>query len=224
MIRAALIDMDGVLYDSMPRHAAAWERMCREAGLDFLPDEFYLLEGCTGAYTIDVLMQRTLGRHATPDECRDLYRRKTEIFATLPRPDVMTGAPEAMNALRAAGLTRMLVTGSGQMSVLERLTTDYPGIFDDDKRITGNDVVHGKPDPEPYLKAMERIGAAPGECIVVENAPMGVMAGHRAGAFVVAVTTGPVAPEKLREAGADLVLGSMTELAREIPAILRCND
>ena len=55
---AALVDMDGTLYDSMDNHATAWELMCKEAGLSVDHDEFFLYEGMTGAQTKDLLMKR----------------------------------------------------------------------------------------------------------------------------------------------------------------------
>ena len=66
---AALVDMDGTLYDSMGNHAAAWEQMCREIGLDVTYDEFFMYEGMTGAQTIDLIFQRCRGRNATEEEC-----------------------------------------------------------------------------------------------------------------------------------------------------------
>jgi beta-phosphoglucomutase-like phosphatase (HAD superfamily) len=78
--------------------------------------------------------------------------------------------------------------------------------------ISSYDVVHGKPDPEPYLKAWERSGFAKNECIVVENAPLGVRAAKAAGLFAVAVNTGPLPDTDLRKEGADIVLPDMERL------------
>ena len=71
-LKAALIDMDGVLYDSMRNHTAAWYRMATEMGIDCCREEFYLYEGMTGAATIDILFNRAYGHPATPDEAREL--------------------------------------------------------------------------------------------------------------------------------------------------------
>ena len=149
---AALIDMDGTLYDSMPNHSRAWMTMCGEQGLGFTPEEFFMLEGCTGAHTIDLIMLRERGRHATEEEKAALYRRKTEIFASLPPVSVMPGAPEMLATLRRFGIRRVLVTGSGQNTLLGRIETDFPGIFLDGMRVTSRDVSRGKPHPEPYLR------------------------------------------------------------------------
>ncbi len=75
--RAALIDMDGTLYDSMPSHARAWQKMMAEVGIDMPVEEFFRNEGRTGASTINMLFRKAFGRDATDRETKDLYRRKT---------------------------------------------------------------------------------------------------------------------------------------------------
>lgn len=178
-IKAALIDMDGVLYDSMKNHTAAWFRMATELGIECTRDEFYAYEGMTGTATIDILFKRAYGRNASPEEAKELYARKARYFMETGEPQMMPGATRMLEVLRNAGIERVLVTGSGQHSILDRLDRDYPGIFAPDKRVTAMNVTHGKPDPEPYLKGLEFAGCGPHEAVVIENAPLGVLAGHR---------------------------------------------
>ena len=220
-VKAALIDMDGVLYDSMRNHTAAWYRMATEMGIDCCREEFYLYEGMTGAATINILFNRAYGHPATPDEARELYARKAKYFTEQGEPVMMPDAHRMLTTLRDSAIERILVTGSGQQSILDRLDRDYPGIFHHDKRVTAHNVTHGKPHPEPYLKGMEMAGCAATECIVIENAPLGVQAGKAAGCFTVAVTTGPIPRERLVESGADIVYGSMTEFADALPQLIR---
>ena len=132
----------------------------------------------------------------------------------------MPGAAEMLDFMKQIGMKRVLVTGSGQNSLISRLDTDYPGAFTEDLRVTSRDVVHGKPAPEPYLKAMEKAGVTAPECIVVENAPLGVEAGHAAGMFTVGINTGPLDPRELTEAGADVVFDSMPEFAEGLPMLV----
>lgn len=218
--KAALIDMDGTLLDSMKGHTLAWHRMATELGIESTREEFYLYEGMTGAATINKLFRRAFGRDATDSEKTELYARKTSYFNELPRVETIAGAAEMLNTLMNVGVTRVLVTGSGQLSNLERLNSDFPGAFADHLRITSHNVSHGKPDPEPYLKAMQLAGTAPAESIVIENAPLGVEAGARSGAFTVAITTGPIPAAEMWHAGADIVLPSMTDFAAKLPALL----
>lgn len=217
---AALIDMDGTLYDSMPGHALAWQRMMAEIGVTVPYEEMFLHEGRTGASTIDLLIRRAFGRPATEEEMKELYRRKTELFAAMPAVKVMEGAGEMLRFFKAISIEPVLVTGSGQSTLLDRIDTDFPEIFGEGMRITSRDVTHGKPDPEPFLKAMAKAGVSPQESIVVENAPLGVESGHRSGAFTIGVTTGPIPAEALREAGADVVFDSMTKCADALPMLI----
>ena len=218
--KAALIDMDGTLYDSMPRHADAWMEMCRREGLHAEYDEFFGYEGRTGASTINALFQRQFGRDATDEEKTSLYQRKTEYFRELPPVLPMEGALDMLSVFREVGMQRVLVTGSGQQSVLDNISRDFPGMFDDDKRITARNVTHGKPHPEPFIKAMQLARVSPSQSIVVENAPLGVEAGDRAGAFTIGVTTGPIPREAMEEAGAAVVFSSMPEFAHMLPSLL----
>lgn len=217
---AALIDMDGTLYDSMPGHADAWYRLMTEEGVECDHDEFFLYEGRTGRDTIRILFRRAFGREATDEECEALYRRKTQYFSEMPPVKPMPGADRMVNEFMRRGITTVLVTGSGQRSLIDRLELDYPGAFPPAMQITSHDVEHGKPHPEPYLRAMERAGAYPESSIAVDNAPMGVISGAASGAFTIGVTTGPVPEKELVDAGADIVYPSMPVLAERLPLLL----
>lgn len=219
-VRAALIDMDGVLYDSMKYHTLAWKRLADELGIPATREEFYLYEGMTGIATLDLLFQRAFGRSVRPDEAKRLYARKAEYFVEMGRKEQMPGAAEALGVLRDAGVRCVLVTGSAQSSLLRRIDEDYPGIFAPTDRITANDVAHGKPHPEPYLRGLQKAGVDARQAIVIENAPLGVESGYKAGCRVCAVCTGPIPPERMREAGASFVFPSMSALADALPAII----
>ncbi|WP_304589022.1 HAD family hydrolase, partial [Duncaniella muris] len=127
--RAALIDMDGTLYDSMKNHTRAWHRLMTELGVECTREEFYLYEGRTGASTINALFQRQFGRNATDEEKTSLYQRKTEYFRELPPVLPMEGALDMLSVFREVGMQRVLVTGSGQQSVLDNISRDFPGMF-----------------------------------------------------------------------------------------------
>lgn len=219
-IRAALIDMDGVLYDSMKYHTLAWQHMMRDVGVECTRDEFYLYEGMTGIATINLLFRRAFGRDADPDEGKRLYAVKTRYFHEFGDREPMPGADRMLSALIRGGIKRVLVTGSAQASLLESLESDYPGAFTEQRRVTALDVKHGKPSPEPYLMGLKKAGEEAANSIVIENAPLGVKAGHAAGCFTIAVTTGPIPADEMWKAGADLVLPSMPEFADLLPAIL----
>lgn len=219
-IKAALIDMDGVLYDSMKYHTIAWHRLATELNIPATREEFYLYEGMTGTAIINLLFNRTFGKGVDDDEAKRLYSIKARYFLEVGQVETMPDANRMLNTLRDNGLDRVLVTGSAQASILDRLEADYPGIFAPTKRVTALDVTHGKPNPEPYLRGQEKVGCRPEECIVIENAPLGIKAGKAAGCFVIGITTGPIPADKMKEAGADLVFSSMTEFANTLPELI----
>lgn len=216
--KAALIDMDGVLYDSMKYHALSWHKMMAEVGLNLDPDEFYYYEGMTGRHTIDLIFRREFHRPATEEEMTELYKRKTELFVECGKKEMMPGADRMLATLRERGIRCVLVTGSGQASLLDSIAHDYPGIFLPGDVVTAHDVTHGKPDPEPYLRGLAKAGVQPHEAMVIENAPLGVKAGHGAGCFTVAVATGPIPMADLTAAGADIVFESMPKFAEMLEA------
>lgn len=218
--KAALIDMDGTLYDSMPFHAKAWHMMCDEAGIPNTEDEFFLYEGRTGASTINLLYDRTYSHNATDDEIERLYHRKTEIFRDIAHVNKMPGAEQLLLFMQQIEMQRILVTGSGQRSLIDRLERDFPGSFTPETMITAKDVTHGKPHPEPYLMAMKLAKVQPWQSVVIENAPLGVEAGDAAGAFTIGVTTGPIPRAELEKAGSAIVFDSMQELADKFPVLV----
>lgn len=214
--RAALFDMDGILFNSMPGHARAWKRMCDENNIPATLDEFFLYEGRTGASTINILFRRTFAREATPDEIERLYRRKTELFRAQPPVDTIPGAKETLHTCLRAGLLTVLVTGSGQSSLISRLEDEFPGAFPPGRRITARDVTHGKPHPEPFIKGRLKAGAEIPPCrtIAVDNAPLGVRSAAASGAFTIGVNTGDLPEGTLRAEGADI----------EVPSMFLCRD
>ena len=194
-LKAVLFDMDGVLFNSMPYHSEAWHQVMKTHGLDLSREEAYMHEGRTGASTINIVFQRELGKEATQEEA-----------------ERMPGAWELLQKVKSEGLTPMVVTGSGQLSLLERLEHNFPGMFHKELMVTAFDVKYGKPNPEPYLMALRKGGFKADEAIVIENAPLGVEAGHKAGIFTIAVNTGPLDGQVLLDAGADLLFPSMQAL------------
>ena len=211
-LKSVLFDMDGVLFNSMPYHADAWHKVMERHGLHLSREEAYLHEGRTGAATINIVYQRQYGKDATPEMIQSIYAEKSAEFNSNPEPERMPGAWELLQKVKSEGLTPMVVTGSGQLSLLERLEHNFPGMFHKELMVTAFDVKYGKPNPEPYLMALRKGGFKADEAIVIENAPLGVEAGHKAGIFTIAVNTGPLDGQVLLDAGADLLFPSMQAL------------
>lgn len=211
-LRAVLFDMDGVLYNSMPSHAKAWHRAMAHFGYDLPEQEAYMHEGRTGASTINIVSRRQRGVEESEERIQEIYRVKSQFFNEYPPAEPMPGALELLRKLQAQGLKILIVTGSGQASLLDRLNHHFPGVFCRELMVTAFDVQRGKPDPEPYLMGLQKGGLCAEECVVVENAPLGVRAAKAAGIFTIAVNTGPLPDEALINEGADLLLPSMQTL------------
>lgn len=170
-------------------------------------------EGRTGFATINILTRRYWNRDATPEEVERIYEEKCRLFNACPEAPKMPGALEVLQRVKEAGLTIVVVTGSGQKSLLDRLEHNYPGFFTPDLIVSSKDVKHGKPNPEPYLMGLEKAGVQPWEAMVVENAPLGVRAAVAARIFTIAVNTGPLPESALLDEGANLLFPSMKALS-----------
>lgn len=213
--------MDGVLFDSMKNHAEAWVLAMKENGLSMTREDVYMNEGRTGEGTIDIFAQAQWGRAATKEEMQYIYKVKSDIFNTLPHVEPVAGSLELLQAVKEMQLMRVIVTGSGQKSLLERLEKNFPGIFRADLMVTAFDVTHGKPHPEPYLMGLEKAGISADEAMVVENAPLGVESAKSAGIFTIAVNTGPLSDKVLYDAGADIVFPNHQALQDALPQLIK---
>jgi len=215
-LQAIFFDMDGVIYDSMGNHSVAWSNAFAHLGWDFPLEQVYLNEGRTGSSTIHLLFNEKLGRQATEEEIGQIYRNKTALFDQMERPKPLPGMSLFMERAKAAGLEIWVVTGSGQDLLLEELCADFFGLIVKERIISGKDVLHGKPHPEPYLTALKRSGFAPEDVVVIENAPLGVQAAKAAGIYTICINTGILVDEILWNAGADVVVKEVHQLEKLI--------
>lgn len=207
--RLALFDMDGVLYNSMPYHAIAWKKCMKAYGIDMTEHEAFLYEGMRGVETIKIVAGRQWKREISDEEAQMMYQKKSEEYAKFPTAELIDGVKDLQKFLVEMGIKVGIVTGSGQFSLINRILNDFKGLVSPDIIVTANDVNHGKPEPDPYIKGMEKGGCTPQETIVIENAPLGVQAGKAAGCFTIAVNTGPLDDAILKDAGADVVCKDM---------------
>jgi HAD superfamily hydrolase (TIGR01509 family) len=207
--------MDGVLYDSMPRHAVAWQQSMAHFGLTMTAADAYATEGARGIDTVRELARRQRGEDISLEEAQVMYDLKSEIFHSMtPPPPIMPGIPELMEQIHECGLSIGIVTGSGQRPLIARLMDDFGDYLTEDHIVTAYDVEHGKPAPDPYLRGLEKMGGLkPWETLVVENAPLGVAAAVAAHCFTIAVNTGPLPDEVLLSQGADIIFPKMTDLS-----------
>jgi beta-phosphoglucomutase len=175
---AVIFDVDGVLTDSYQPHFLSWQRMFGELDVAFTEDEFRGTFGRTNRDIFGELYQGSLAEEEIlrrGDRKEELYREIiAESFVAIP------GAVDLIDALSDAGF-KLAVGSSGPPEniqvTLEKLgrASRFSAI------VTGADVVRGKPDPQVFLLAAERLGVPPARCAVIEDAPQGVEAANRAG-------------------------------------------
>ncbi len=214
MIRAILFDHDGVLVDSMPYHVQAWQRVMAPYGVTIDPLEIYLAEGATTMEVAAELFHR-YKIPASPDDVQKLVCEKRDAYLANNATQVNDGVIDVLEYLKENRYRLGLVTGSIRSQVEPVLGPEICGWFD--CIITADDVERGKPDPEPYLRAIQKLHVAPSEALVIENAPLGVRAGKSAGCGVVAITS-TLSPYHLREA--DAIVHDFMELRRRLPSMM----
>lgn len=220
--KAVLFDMDGVLYDSMPLHAVAWQESMKQFGIHMTTADAYATEGARGIDTIRMMVHKQQGKDISLDEAQRMYDVKTEIFHTMPTARIFPGVHDIMRQIKQMGLQIGVVTGSGQRPLIQRLLCDFSDFLDEDHIVTAYDVRHGKPAPDPYLAGLQKAGhLQPWEGIVVENAPLGVKAGYTACIFTVAINTGPLPDSALSEQGCNLLYHEMTEFCHDFPQLIK---
>ncbi len=196
---ALLFDMDGVLINSTPAVERVWYRWAVERG--FNPD--VVVAKAHGRPSLTTI------RELLPDadheaENREVERREiADLEGIVPLP----GSLDLLGSLPAERWT--IVTSCTRP--LAEVRIHAAGLPLPSKMITSNDITHGKPDPEPYLKGASVLGFSAEECVVVEDVPAGIRAGKAAGARVIAFTT-TVQEKSLRDAGADWVLRSCADI------------
>lgn len=213
--KLVLLDMDGVLVDSMPIHDYAWRTAADKYKLKYEAGEFFRAEGMKGLDTIILLYRKTFDEGPTEDFIEEVYAYKTHLFEER-QADLLRPIPHVRELIlylkEVRGIDLGVVTGSTTANALSRIGTYFEGLFTEEQLITADKVEKGKPDPEPYLRGMSLTGHSAGETLVVENAPLGVRSAVTAGAFTVAVATGPIPEEILRHEGANLIFPNMRAL------------
>ena len=213
--KAVLFDMDGVLYDSMPHHAIAWQESMKRFGIDMTEADAYATEGARGIDTIRQIATRQ-GKEVSLEEAQRMYDEKSRIFHEMPDAPIFDGVFDMMEKIKRAGMTVNVVTGSGQRPLIRRLLNDFGRYLDENHITTAYDVKRGKPYPDPYLMGLQKAGnLKPFEGIVVENAPLGVRSGVSAGTFTVAINSGPLPDKALLDEGADVLYDKMTQFRNE---------
>lgn len=185
-INSVIFDMDGVIIDSMPYHVESWKRALSTVGISITDLEIYLMEGMTGEETINVITNKN-NTSFTDEDAKETLRLKRKIFKDIFTVKLMKGSKDILLKLKRLNYHLALVTGTRLEVVKKVLEMGLDDVFE--VIITGEMVVNGKPHPEPYLKAVNKLKANKENCLVIENAPAGIASAKSAGLRCFAVQT-----------------------------------
>ncbi len=205
MIKGVLFDMDGVLVDNMAAHAEAFEKFCEEFGCERVTERLYKCAGMGNDEIMDIMLPAEVvaarGKAALSAEKEAIYR---ELYSDKIEP--VAGLIEMLQELKARGV-KCAVGSSGCKENVE-FVIDKCNLRDYfDGYVYSDLVTRCKPDPEIYLTAAQQLGLEASECVVFEDALVGIESARRAGvARVVALTT-TITEEELRaKSDADIIV------------------
>ncbi len=185
-MKAFLFDLDGTLIDSMPHHQSAWDAWYARRGLPMDSNEFFA--STAGRSNAEILAD--LFPAASVDALEAMADEKDAIYREFAARSLglIGGAREFVDAARIGGLRLAVCTASTPLNMA--LAFELHGIDGWVDAITSPaDGLRGKPHPDIFLEAARRLGLAPHDCIVFEDAPLGIEAARRAGMQAVALTT-----------------------------------
>lgn len=216
--KACIFDLDGVIVDTVPAHFVAWKAMADELNIPFTEEENEHLKGVS---RIDS-MKRILAMgnvEKTDDEILEYTRRKNDIYveiiSRMTKDDILPGVLDFIDMLKENNVAIAIGSSSKNTPTILKavgLVDVFPVIVD------GNQVTHSKPDPEVFLKGAEKLGFAPSECVVLEDAISGVEAAKRGGMKCIGVGEEEVL------GAADAVVPDLSKLKMDFLKALYTNE
>jgi beta-phosphoglucomutase len=184
MIEAVIFDFDGVIADTMADNCKAWQKSFAEYNFEVSSSEYYQLEGM-GRYQIAThfidkykldpsIIERVV-------EAKERYYKNNNTFK------LFSGTEDIFNFLKQRAIPFAIVTGASKTRINEHMEKRYLNQLS--ALITADDVTHTKPDPEPYLKAIAHLNKISANCLVIENAILGIQSAKAAGCPCFALET-----------------------------------
>lgn len=219
---ACLFDLDGLLLDTEPLHGQAWRQAAEHFGLQLPEAELMRLRGRRRLENARQVIAWIGERVGAPPTVEELLAVQQPIARSLlPQAAAMDGAPELLRQCRQRRVAMALVTSSSRES-LQLKTAGHPWLEPITLRIHGDDpeLAEGKPAPDPFLLAAERLDVPPGDCWAFEDSPAGAHSAAAAGCRVhVLLPPGLSARERQRLYPGDWIfLNSLRQLRLDGPA------
>lgn len=181
-MKGIIFDMDGVLIDAMPFHAEAMKLAIKEE-TDYEIDKkiVYKLEGMPSDNLVkEIFKKYNIKKELDQRLIEKISERKKEIFKEIEETHLIEGVRDLIEVLNEGKCVKAIVTGAAKKEI--ELTIDKMiGLKNFDVVVSGDDVDVGKPNSAPFVVALQKMNIKPSECIVVENAPLGVEAANKAG-------------------------------------------
>ena len=181
-MKAALFDLDGVVFDTEPQYTVFWGAQCRE----FHPEHPGLEHEIKGQTLVQIYDAWFSGPLA---EKQALITKRLDDYEGQMHYDYLAGFEQYIRGLREKGVKTAVVTSSNRpkMDAVYRSHPEFKGLFD--AILTSEDFSASKPDPDCYLKAAERFGLPPKDCVVFEDSFNGLKSGRAAGMTVIGLAT-----------------------------------
>jgi len=205
-VKAILFDLDGVIVDTLHFHFLAWLEMFRRWGGEVQELTVLLHEGRSSREILPLLIEEA-GIDIPEDQRSDFIETKRAYYRSIVDVQFYPEAKESLLKLHKWGYTLALVTACAKKNMNHALSENELKLFD--VIITGDDIPRAKPNPDPYDIARKKLGLEKDECLVVENAPLGIESGKNAGIKVAAIAT-TLPKEYLK--GADYYLNTLKDI------------
>ena len=174
--------MDGVLIDAMPFHAEAMKIAIKEeTNYEIDKKIVYQLEGMPSNNLVkEIFKKYNINKELDQELIEKISERKKQLFKEIEDTHLIEGVPDLIKMLNECKCLKAIVTGAAKKEI--ELTIDKMiGLKNFDVVVSGEDVEAGKPNSDPFVVALQKMNIKSSECIVVENAPLGVEAANKAG-------------------------------------------
>ncbi len=207
-IKAILCDFDGVLGNTGESLYEAWKQALSRFDLHISKEDFFLEEGRSSPEIMHALLVKL---KKEPSLASEILSIKDEVYKNNSGFSFYPGTDELFNWAKSNNLKFAVVSG-GSKKRLSRAETE-PLLSKVDLVITADDVSNRKPSPEPYLAAATKLGVTPDNCVVIENAPLGIESALAAGMRCIAITS-TLSQKHLSKA--TIVVDNMDQVIREL--------
>ncbi|MBI4063319.1 MAG: HAD family phosphatase [Elusimicrobia bacterium] len=186
LFKGILFDFDGTLAKTMEGHFNAWQAVMRKYAVDLKPEDYYPLEGAPLQELVHLFSLMKPGAISLSDQLiRQIVQQKENYYTRHSRFTLYPGVEFLVDSLKKKRIRMGIVTAGLNDRIKKSTPQEFLEKFD--VLVTGDMTVRGKPYPDPYLKGAEALDLRPDECIVVENAPLGVQSAKAANFYCIGV-------------------------------------